>query len=139
MNAADLMTTPVLTVESDRAASDVASAMLEAGINSVVVVDEDCTPDGIVTSTDFVEMAAQTADETRTVGSYMTASVITAEPDEPVSTVAARMHENGISHMPVVDETDVVGIVTTSDFTAYVADGVDATEETGDAADSESA
>jgi predicted transcriptional regulator len=49
----DLMTTPVLTIARDTAIAEAADAMLQSEIKSIVVIDEDCTAQGILTSTDI--------------------------------------------------------------------------------------
>jgi len=120
---AALMTTPVLTVAGEEDAAAVAGAMRDQGVKSVVITDEDCQAAGILTSTDFVELAAEERQAGETsVSEYMTTAVVTANPDEAVPAVAARMRDHDISHVPVVDdEGQVVGILTATDLTASVA------------------
>jgi CBS domain-containing protein len=120
----ELMTTPVLTVAGDEDAAAVADAMRDQDINSVVVTDEDCQAAGILTSTDFVNLAAADRQPGETsVSTYMTTEVVTADPDEPVSTTAARMREHDINHIPVIDdEGQVLGILTATDLTESLAD-----------------
>lgn len=118
------MTSPVLTVETEAPLDDAAAAMLDQGIKSVVAVDEDCRPEGILTSTDFVQLAADraAAGET-TVGDYMTQDIVTATSGEPVPEVAERMLDEAINHLPVVDpDGQVTGILTTTDLAAYVSE-----------------
>ena len=52
----ELMTDPVLTVTDDDSVGDVGTAMLDQEIKSIVI-DEECRPDGILTSTDFIDVA----------------------------------------------------------------------------------
>jgi predicted transcriptional regulator len=114
----DVMTTPMLTLDADTPVSEAAYGMLEAEIKSVVVVGENCHPEGIFTSTDAVRVAndAAPADEV-TVEEYMTADVETVGPDEPLSVVARRMVDADISHLPVTDADGVgLGILTTTDL-----------------------
>ena len=119
----DLMTTPVLTVEADERPGDVAEAMIDTGVNSVVVIDTDCAPIGIVTATDYVSMTASGVDPYETtLSEHMTTGVRTGHPNERVSTVADRMAASDIGHLPIVDEEQqVIGIVTKTDLTAYLA------------------
>lgn len=119
----ELMTTPVLTVEPDEPPADVARAMVDSGVKSVVVIDADCHPVGILTSTDYVRMTATSTDpHAATVGEFMTADVVTATAGEPVAAAADRMVARGISHLPVVDGGQVVGILTTTDLAASLVD-----------------
>ncbi|MEF8856267.1 MAG: CBS domain-containing protein [Haloplanus sp.] len=115
----DVMTTPMLTLAAETPVSEAARGMLEAGIKSVVVVSENCHPEGIFTSTDAVRVAAAgaPADEA-TVGEYMTTDVETVGPDEPLAVAARRMVESDVSHVPVTDADGAgLGILTTTDLT----------------------
>jgi predicted transcriptional regulator len=115
----DVMSTPMLTIAADTPVSEAAHGMLEAGIKSIVVVGEDCHPEGIFTSTDAVRVAADAtpADEA-TVDEYMTTDVETVGPDEPLAAVAGRMVDDDVSHLPVTDADGAgLGILTTTDLT----------------------
>ena len=121
---ADCMTEPVLTVTADEPALDVAAAMDDQSIKSVVIVDEACQPAGILTSTDYVRMTADAVDPTEaTVGEHMTTDIVTTSPETALSAVASTMWDNNISHVPVVDdENRVTGILSATDLTVYLAD-----------------
>jgi CBS domain-containing protein len=118
-----LMTAPVLTVEPEESVEAVADAMLDQGIRSIVAVDEDCQPVGILTSTDFVKIVAQvTPKDTTTVGDHMTTDIVTTSPDRPIPEVASEMVERGVSHFPVIDDDgEVIGIITANDLTDFIA------------------
>jgi CBS domain-containing protein len=118
----ELMTEPVLTVEQDNRAVDVAGAMAEAEINSVVVINESCHPLGILTSTDYVELTADGVNpHETTVTTLMTTGVVTATRDESVMAAAETMESNDIGHLPIVDDDgQVAGILTGTDLTAYL-------------------
>lgn len=119
-----LMSSPVQTVSRTTPIQEAAELMLSKGIGSVVVVDEVGHLDGILTATDFVTLAAdgQPAEATE-VHEYMTTDVVTTTANDTITDVADIMLERGFHHVPVVDETEgVVGIITTTDFTAYLSD-----------------
>jgi CBS domain-containing protein len=115
---ADVMTTPMLTLDPDTSVERAAEGMLEAGIKSLVVVEEGCRPAGIFTSTDALAVLADGASGADvTVEEYMTSPVETVGPDEPLSVVAERMADGEFSHLPVTDaDGDGVGILTTTDL-----------------------
>jgi CBS domain-containing protein len=117
-----LMSSPVETVEPDTEVHVAAEKMLDEGIGSVIVTDEDGQLAGILTATDFVHISAEqrwAADAT--VETYMTTDVVTTTANEAVRDIADLMIDNGFHHVPVVDETEgVVGIITTTDITAYL-------------------
>jgi CBS domain-containing protein len=115
---AEAMTSPVLTLDAATPIDEAARAMTEGAIKSLVVIDEDCRPAGIFTSTDAVRMAAEdrSASET-TVEEYMTTDVRTTDPEASLAAVAGEMIEQGINHVPAVgEEGNVVGILTTTDL-----------------------
>ncbi|WP_324756714.1 CBS domain-containing protein [Haloarcula montana] len=117
-----LMSSPVTTVAADASAESVAEQLLDEGISSVVVVDDENRIEGILTSTDFVRIAAQGGRTSAvTVADHMTTDVVTTSVNESIERVADLMIEEGIHHVPVVDDTEgVVGIITTTDLTAYL-------------------
>jgi CBS domain-containing protein len=120
--AAQLMTSDLVTARPDDLVEDVAGTLLEEGIGSVVVVDDDDRLAGILTSTDFVRIVAERKPKDRThVERYMTTDVVTAGPQDPVAEVGDRMVDHGIHHVPVVDDDGVVvGMLSTTDLAAYV-------------------
>ena len=122
-----LMTSPVTTVPADTPAKAAAALMLDEGISSVVVVDEDNRLEGILTSTDFVAIAAAEASAAAfSVADHMTTDVVTTSAQASIVDVADLFIEHGIHHIPVVDDTEgVVGMVTTTDLTAYLSGAVD--------------
>jgi CBS domain-containing protein len=117
-----IMSSPVTTVAADANAQAVAKRMLDENISSVVVVDADGGLSGILTSTDFVEIAAEGGDTTGlAVSEFMTTDLVTVTANDAVETAAGLMLDRGVHHLPVVDETEgVVGMLTTTDMTAYV-------------------
>ncbi len=119
---ARLMTSDLVTVTPGTLVEDAGQTMLEHGISSLVVVDEDGHLEGILTTTDFVTIVAESFPKAETtVSRYMTTDVITVSPQESITTVAETMMEQEVHHLPVVDEADtVVGIVTTTDLAGYL-------------------
>jgi CBS domain-containing protein len=117
-----LMSTPVETVRPQTTLDEAAEQLLEHTIGSVVVVDEEGHLEGILTATDFVRLAADDGVASRaTVGEYMSTDVITATANDQISEVADTMIDNRFHHVPVVDPDEgVIGIITTTDLTAYV-------------------
>ncbi|MFW5938344.1 MAG: CBS domain-containing protein [Halanaeroarchaeum sp.] len=116
-----LMSSPVHTVDRDTPVQAAAETMVDADIGSLVVLAEDGTLDGILTSTDFVHAAAdgELIGEA-VVDEYCSDEVVTTDANDTVRDVADIMTEHGFHHVPVTDEGEVVGMITTSDMTAYV-------------------
>lgn len=115
-----LMSSPVHTVGAGTSLRTAGRTMLEHGIGSVVVVDDDRL-EGILTATDFVRIVAEgDSDPEATVAAAMSTDVVTASASDSVQNVADLMLEHGFHHVPVVDEDAVIGVVTTTDLTAYL-------------------
>ena len=117
-----LMSSPVETVSPDTTAHVAAETMLDEGIGSVIVTDDDGQLQGILTATDFVHVAAEQRWATdATVETYMTTDVTTTDANAEVQDIADLMITEEFHHVPVVDDEEgVVGIITTTDLTAYV-------------------
>lgn len=116
------MSSPVESVTPETPVQQAAMTLLDLDIGSVVVVDDDNDLAGILTTTDFVQVAADRADaDDATVADYMTTDVVTVTANESIRSVAKTMDDNGFHHVPVVDdETGVIGMLTTADLTAYL-------------------
>ncbi|PSP92352.1 histidine kinase [Halobacteriales archaeon QS_4_66_20] len=121
---ARLMSSGVVTVTPDTLVEDAAELLLEEGIGSLVVVDEDNQLAGILTSTDFVRIVRDSEPKAETtVERYMTEGVVTAEAGEPIREAADRLITYEIHHLPVVDEEEgVIGMLSTTDLAAYFSD-----------------
>lgn len=121
---ARVMSTELCTVSPDTLVEDAASVMLENGVGSVLVVDDAHDLQGILTSTDFVRIVSERRPKDRTpVSTYMSTDVVTVSAQDTIREAADTMVDRGFHHLPVVDETEgLIGIVTTTDLTAYVSD-----------------
>lgn len=117
-----VMSTDLRTVGPDTLVEDAADLMLDEGIGSVLIVDESNAVEGILTTTDFVRIVAQSQPKAQTtVTRYMSTDVITTTAGTPIREVADVMLDAGIHHVPVVDDEEgVIGIVTTTDLAAYL-------------------
>ncbi|ELY56347.1 CBS domain-containing protein [Natronococcus jeotgali] len=112
------MSTPLETVSKDATLTEAATAMRDSEISALVVRTD---PPSIVTSTDLVEAAAEGHDPTAVdVDAVMTESVETVPPDLYLEEIAAMMTSLGITHLPVVDGDDYVGMVSATDVTAQL-------------------
>lgn len=116
----EIMTTEIVTCDLDASLRIAAERMVARGIGSVIVV-RDGDPFGIVTETDALRAGAATDRpfgeiDVREVVSH---PLVTATGDTTVRRAVDRLHENGIKKLPVVDGTDLGGIVTLHDVTAH--------------------
>lgn len=119
---ARLMSTSLVTVTPETLVEEAATLMLDEDVGSLLVTDGDGSLEGILTTTDFVDIVSKSQPKAETtVAKYMTTDLFTTTAQTPVQDVAEQIVARGIHHVPVVDPTEgVIGIVTTSDLTAYV-------------------
>lgn len=116
-----LMSDPVGSVTPDTSVREAAKLMREHDIGSVLVVEDTDHLLGILTGTDFVAATADGRSMGDTpVSEFMTEELETTTVNESILDVAETMTENCIHHLPVVDGERVIGMIATSDLTAYI-------------------
>jgi CBS domain-containing protein len=115
-----LMSSDLVTVTPDTPIEEAGETLIEHGIGSLMVVDDDLM--GIVTSTDFVDIVTTgTSTDDSTVADYMSEDVVTVDIDDSIGDAAAKMISTDIEHLPVEDDGSVVGMLSTTDLTAHLA------------------
>lgn len=117
-----LMSSGVVTVQPGTSVQEAAELLMDKEIGSLVVVDENTRLKGILTSTDFVKIVAENQPkDDSSVMEYMTTEVVTATAQDSIQDAADRLITYDIHHLPVVDQEDhVVGMLSTTDLTAYI-------------------
>jgi acyl dehydratase/CBS domain-containing protein len=116
----EVMVDAVETVGPEATAREAASRLFEAGIGSLVVVDEG-DPVGIVTDADLTQLVAEGGDpSTTSVNSFMASPLVSTTADATIESAAATMRESTIKRLPVLGDGEVVGIVTTTDLSNYL-------------------
>jgi len=118
-----VMSDDLVTATPDTAIDEAAKRLLEHDIGSLVVVDSDERLDGILTSTDLLELATdERSSAGGTVEQYMSTDVTAVDADASMQEAAAKMMSHDIQHLPVQDEDGtVVGMFSTTDLTAHLA------------------
>jgi CBS domain-containing protein len=147
----DVMTRDVVTVRSYTPFRQIAGTMLTRRIGAVPVVDSMGHAIGMVSRTDLIAKEAATAEgqselwellsrrgrqvqergEATSAARLMACDLVTVRPGTSAARAAYLMERHGVSHLPVVDERDVVvGIVSRSDLLrAYLCDDREIREE----------
>lgn len=87
-------------------------------VGSVMVQGANGEPIGILTERDIVRLYAQgeTDFETMLVKDWMTTHVTVGQPSDSVSEVLAIMTVKRFRHLPVVEETRMVGVISLGDL-----------------------
>lgn len=93
-----------------------ADAMLGAGVGSIAVIDGHKLT-GILTERDLLRAAADGADpEDELVSDWMTADPDVTSPESEVRDAAKWMMEIGYRHLPVMEDNELLGIVSIKDL-----------------------
>ena len=139
MTAAEMMTSPVVTIGPEATVRDAAWMMLTNRISAVPVLDRQNRLVGILSEGDLLrrtetgterrrswwgtfgvgseELAAEfVKSHGRKVSDVMSRDVITAGEDTPAAEVARLMETHGIKRVPIVADGKLVGIVSRADF-----------------------
>lgn len=112
----EIMTPEVLTTTTDASVAEVAASMIKGRVGSAVVMDGTWLV-GMFTERDVLRSAAAGADAgSSLVRDWMTGEPVTATPDMDAEEAAEVMMTQGFRHLPVVDGTDIVGIVSLRDI-----------------------
>ena len=118
---ADVMTKSVISVDASMTVNEAAKMMEDAKVGAVVVM-KDNTPVGIVTDRDFaVKIVAHAYQITTPVKQIMSSPLFSINSDESVRIAADLMHDRGIRKLPVIDDDNVVGMITATDIVNLLA------------------
>lgn len=144
MKARDVMVSPVVTVKPSCPVKEVAGILLERRISGVPVVDDEGRLVGIVSEGDLLHRAetgterkhswwlsivagdgALAADyaksHARKVADVMTRKLVTATPDTPLDEIAMLLESHSIKRVPIVENGQLVGIVSRANLIQAVA------------------
>ena len=116
-----IMARDPITCSQDDTVQQAASLMRDHRISSLCIIeDEQLT--GILTTRDLTSKVLALALPTTTlVRDVMTANPLTLPPTAIGSDVLHTMMEHRIGHIPIIDHTRLVGVVTQTDLTRYQA------------------
>ena len=120
-----VMSKNVLTADKSTSLQDAAQKMSELKIGCVIVT-EGTTPVGIITERDFVtKVAAEGRPLFTEISEVMTSPLITIDPEETIWEASEMMKEKRIHKLPVKENGQIIGIVTTTDIVKISSVGSD--------------
>jgi CBS domain-containing protein len=110
----------VLRIEGDASVFDAVKQMVEAGVGSLLVTD-DGKISGIFTERDYLRrMTLEGRDDKETaVREVMTSPLIVVTPETDIDECMAVMTDRRIRHLPVVEASEIVGIVSIGDIVKF--------------------
>ena len=110
----------VLKIEAGASVFEAVERMVDANVGSLLVTEGDAIA-GIVTERDYlrrVTLEGRT-DRDTAVGEIMTTPVVVASLDTPIDECMALMTDRRIRHVPVVEDGEVIGIVSIGDLVKF--------------------
>ena len=110
----------VLRIEAGASVFEAVQTMVEANVGSLLVTDGGEIV-GIVTERDYlrrVTLEGRT-DKDTPVGEIMTSPLIVVTPETSIDECMAVMTDRRIRHLPVVDDGEVVGVVSIGDLVKF--------------------
>lgn len=124
LTAADLMSQPVDSVESNLPLSEAVQILLEKQVSRLLVTDQG-KPVGIISLSDFVANIAEHEKINRnTVGDVMSDALLVCRGKTPIASAARAMTSAGWRSVLVVDaKGKVLGVVSGRDLLKYVHNG----------------
>lgn len=127
----DAMTRDVITLGPEASAAEAWSICRDRGIRHIPIVEEGRLV-GLVSDRDLRDVSPPRGDHEGAtlrwvrVADMMTRNLATIHPLDTIDRVAREIHDRRIGCLPVVDEGDLVGIVTSSDMMRTLIDLVGA-------------
>jgi len=110
----------VLSIEASASVFEAVQEMVEANVGSLLVTDGGDII-GIVTERDYlrrVTLEGRTDTDTA-VGEIMTTPLVVVTPETEIDESMAIMTDRRIRHLPVVDEGEVVGVISIGDVVKF--------------------
>jgi CBS domain-containing protein len=121
----NVMTKSVIAVDSSLTVNEAAKLMEDARVGAVIVMENNSAI-GIVTDRDFaVKIVAHAYHITTPVKQIMSSPLLAIGPDESVWMVADLMYTRGIRKLPVIEDDQVIGIITATDLVNQLAISTD--------------
>ncbi len=117
MKVREAMSESVLTVGPAHTLREASKAMVDRHVGAAVVEDPDGEGAGIVTERDILRALAEGTDpDTESVGTHVTSEIVYASPNWTLSEAAEAMLRGGFRHLVVMDEGEVVGVLSVRDI-----------------------
>jgi CBS domain-containing protein len=111
----DIMTSSVKTVGSGSSIADAAREMAKWKIGSLIIMEGN-KPVGIITEGDISRSVAKGTDLSSKLASYVKKKLVTVSPGERVEVAAKMMSDSRIKKLPVMEDGELVGILTQTDI-----------------------
>ncbi len=108
----------VFTITLPQSLLEVCSTLREHHIGAIVIVDSKGKLAGILSERDIVRRIAQHGPDAlqADASDCMTSNVVTCSPEDTIQTAMARMSDGRFRHLPVLENDQLVGMVSIGDL-----------------------
>lgn len=118
----EVMNSFVVSADSTVTVTDAAKMMEDTGVGAIIITENNF-PVGIVTDRDFaIKIVAHSYPIDNPVKQIMSTPLISIDSDSDLWTASDLMSTRNVRKLPVIDDDNVVGIITASDLVKYIAD-----------------
>jgi tRNA nucleotidyltransferase (CCA-adding enzyme) len=129
--ARDLMSSPVRTIRPDTTIEQAQRTLLRYGHSGLSVADESDRLVGIISRRDL-DLAIHHGFARSPVKGYMSRNLRTIEPNTPLPEIQSVMVTYDVGRLPVIDEGELIGIVTRTDVLRQLHDQSDVTSKSSE-------
>lgn len=108
----------IMSISPHETLHTAATHLLSKQVGALVALDSDGKLVGILSERDIVRLCAEQGATamTKLVSDAMTQNVLTAIPQDSIDSAMARMTDRRIRHLPVLDGSTLVGVVSIGDL-----------------------
>ena len=113
----------ILTIDPNSTVFDAIKSMADHGIGALLVMESDKLV-GIITERDYSRSVILKGKSSKTtaVKDIMTSNVLCAKPEKSIKECMALMTEKRVRHLPVVNNSAVIGIISIGDLVKVIID-----------------
>lgn len=119
MKVSDIMISPVVVTQKNKTVKHVRELLDRKHVNAIPVLSMEGEIEGIITVTD---VAAEWNDN-KSVEEIMTSKTYVVSPESGIKDAAKMMDKHHVHHLVVMDNGQVVGIVSSMNFVKLYAEG----------------
>jgi CBS domain-containing protein len=128
-----VMTEKLETIDVTSSAQEASKKMRDKNVSSLVVIDNNDKPTGIVTERDLVRKVCvnDASSKSMIIQHIMSSPIVTIDSSSPVEAAADVMIQNRVRHLLVVKDNDInqpQGIITPTDFATYLKENLNMDE-----------
>lgn len=119
MTVSDIMISPVIVTQNNKTLEHVNGLIERKNINAIPVLSISGEIEGIITASDV----AKESNHNKIVADVMTKKSYVISKNSGIQDAAKMMEKHNIHHLVVMDDGQVVGIVSSMDFVKIIAKG----------------